>query len=124
MVDKSRSVLVVEDDDAVRTLVVRQLSESYTVYQAPDAQAALTLLASVRPPNLIICDVMMPGMNGIELVRHLRSNPNFKSVPVIFLTAKTSPLDVIEGINSGARHYVTKPFQMKDLLEKVAKAIK
>jgi CheY-like chemotaxis protein len=122
--DKSRSVLVVEDDETVRTMVVRQLAETYTVYQAADAQSALTLLGSIRAPNLIICDVMMPGMNGIEMVRHLKTNAAFKSVPVIFLTAKTSPLDVIEGINSGARNYVTKPFQMKDLLEKVAKAIK
>lgn len=124
MVDKSRSVLVVDDDDAVRTMVVRQLSESYTVYQAADAQSALTVLASIKPPSLIVCDWMMPGMNGVELIKHLKTHAEFKSVPVIFLTAKTSPLDVIEGINSGARHYITKPFQMKDLLEKVAKAIK
>ena len=124
MVDKTRSVLVVDDDDAVRTMVVRQLSESYTVYQAADAQSALTVLASIKPPSLIVCDWMMPGMNGVELIKHLKSHAQFKSVPVIFLTAKTSPLDVIEGINSGARHYITKPFQMKDLLEKVAKAIK
>jgi CheY-like chemotaxis protein len=119
-----RCVLVVDDDESVRTLVVRQLSDAYTVYQAADGPSALKLLGSIRRPDLIVCDVMMPGMTGTELVRTLKGIEAFRSIPVIFLTAKSGPLDVIEGINAGARHYLTKPFQMKDLLEKVAKAIK
>lgn len=121
--DKPRSILVVEDDDAVRTMIVRQLSSTYTVTQAVNAQSALAMLEGTGVPDLIISDVMMPGISGMELVRRLKKNPAFKSVPIIFLTAKSSALDVIEGINSGARHYLTKPFQMKDLLDKVAKAI-
>ncbi len=124
MVDKSKTVLVIEDDESVRSLVVRALSELYTAYQAADAKAALKLLESIRPPNLILCDIMMPGMSGTELVRHLKQSDAFKNVPIIFLTAKAGPLDVIEGINSGARSYITKPFQMKDLLERVAKAMR
>jgi DNA-binding response OmpR family regulator len=124
MVDKSKTVLVIEDDESVRNLVVRALSELYTTYQAGDAKAALKLLESIRPPNLILCDVMMPGMSGTELVRQLKQADAFKNVPIIFLTAKTGPLDVIEGINAGARSYVTKPFQMKDLLERIAKAMR
>jgi CheY-like chemotaxis protein len=119
-----RCVLVVDDDESVRTLIVRQLAEHYTVFQAADGPSALTLLGSVRRPDVIVCDVMMPGMSGTELVRTLKGNEAYKTIPVIFLTAKSGPLDVIEGINAGARHYLTKPFQMKDLLEKVAKAIK
>ena len=124
MADKTKTVLVIEDDESVRNLVVRALSELYTTYQAADAKSALKLLESIKPPSLILCDVMMPGMSGTELIRKLKQAEAFKSVPVIFLSAKTGPLDVIEGINSGARSYVTKPFQMKDLLERIAKAMR
>jgi CheY-like chemotaxis protein len=122
--DKSKSVLVIEDDESVRTMIVRALSDLYTVFQAGNADAALRLLESIRPPNLILCDVMMPGMSGTELVRHLKQDAKLKQVPVIFLTAKTGPLDVIDGINAGARSYITKPFKMQELLEKIARAIK
>lgn len=119
-----RTILVVEDDESVRALVARQLQTTYDVHQAPDAQQALDVLKRIKPPDLIICDVMMPGMTGIQLAKHLKTQNDLKQVPIIFLTAKTGALDVIEGINAGARHYVTKPFNMRDLLDKVAKAIK
>ena len=124
MAGPSKSILVVEDDEAVRTLVSRQLATEYTVYQAADGQSALNVLGTIKPPDLILCDVMMPGMTGIQLAKRLKSVEAYKHIPIIFLTAKTGALDVIEGINAGARHYITKPFNMKELLEKVAKAIK
>ena len=124
MVDKTKTVLVIEDDESVRNLLVRALSELYTTYQAADATAAMKLLESIKAPSLILCDVMMPGMSGTELVRKLKKLEPYQNVPVIFLTAKSGPLDVIEGINAGARSYVTKPFQMRDLLEKIAKAMR
>ncbi len=120
----NKSILVIEDDEAVRTLVARQLSAEYVVHQAADAQQALSVLATIKAPNLILCDVMMPGMTGIQLAKHLKAQEAYKAIPIVFLTAKTGALDVIEGINAGARHYITKPFNMKELLEKVAKAIK
>lgn len=121
---KGKCILVVEDDAAVRALLVKQLSTEYTVYEAAEAQSAMTLLQSISAPDLIVCDVMMPGMTGIQFAKQLKGMPAFKTIPIIFLTAKTGALDVIEGINAGARHYITKPFNMKDLLEKVAKAMK
>lgn len=123
MADK-KTILVVEDDESVRTLLVRQLSGTYLVQAAGNAQAALQLLATIPVPDLMVCDVMMPGMTGTDLVRKLKAQDAFKQVPIIFLTARGGALDVIDGINAGARHYVTKPFNMKDLLDKVAKAIK
>jgi DNA-binding response OmpR family regulator len=120
-----RRILVVEDDEAVRTLLARQLQTEYEVQQAADAQQALKVLESMKPlPDLIICDVMMPGMTGVQFAKTLKGTNEYKSVPIIFLTARTGALDVIEGINAGARHYITKPFNMKDLLDKVAKAMK
>jgi DNA-binding response OmpR family regulator len=119
-----KSVLVIEDDESVRALVARQLQNDYDVHQAPHAQAALEVLKKIKVPDLILCDVMMPGMTGVQFAKHLKSTNEYKQVPIIFLTARTGALDVIEGINAGARHYITKPFNMKDLLEKVAKAMK
>jgi two-component system phosphate regulon response regulator PhoB len=119
-----KSILVVEDDDSVRTLLGRQLQSEYQVHQASDANAALGMLKTIPLPDLIICDVMMPGMTGIQFAKHLKGINEYKQVPIIFLTARTGALDVIEGINAGARNYITKPFNMKDLLDKVAKAMK
>jgi len=120
-----RRILVVEDDESVRQLLARQLGTEYEVQQAADAQQALQVLGTMKPlPDLIICDVMMPGMTGVQFAKQLKGTNEYKSVPIIFLTARTGALDVIEGINAGARHYITKPFNMKDLLDKVAKAMK
>jgi len=120
-----RRILVVEDDESVRQLLARQLGTEYEVQQAADAQQALQVLGAMKPlPDLIICDVMMPGMTGVQFAKQLKGTNEYKSVPIIFLTARTGALDVIEGINAGARHYITKPFNMKDLLDKVAKAMK
>lgn len=123
MTEKKR-ILVVEDDESVRGLLARQLQSDYDVHQASDAQSAMQTLKTMRLPDLIICDVMMPGMTGVQFAKQLKGMNEFKSVPIIFLTARTGALDVIEGINAGARHYITKPFNMRDLLDKVAKAIK
>lgn len=120
-----RRILVVEDDESVRQLLARQLGTEYEVQQAADAQQALQVLGAMKPlPDLIICDVMMPGMTGVQFAKQLKGTNEYKTVPIIFLTARTGALDVIEGINAGARHYITKPFNMKDLLDKVAKAMK
>ena len=124
MAASNKSILVIEDDETLRTLLQRQLEGLYTVHTARDAAVALRLLETIPLPNLIVCDVMMPGASGVELAHHLKSNEAYKSIPLIFLTAKTGAIDVIQGINAGARHYITKPFKLPDLLEKISKAIK
>jgi DNA-binding response OmpR family regulator len=118
-------VLVVEDDESVRTLVSKALvAKGYLVEQAADGLRASELLGRLSsPPDLLICDVMMPGFDGYSLVKLIKSKPEMRGLPVIFLTAKTSTVDVIQGIKLGARFYVHKPFAIKDLLDKVAKAL-
>ena len=69
---EAKRILVVEDDETVRTLLVRQLQTVYEVHQAADAQAALQALGAMRAPDLIICDVMMPGMTGVQFAKHLQ----------------------------------------------------
>jgi DNA-binding response OmpR family regulator len=124
--DPSRTakvVMVVEDDAAIRELLVRSLGQEYRVYEAHDGQMALDMLSAMKEPDLMLLDVMMPHMDGHVLAGKLKAEKRFKNVPIVFLTGLDSPKDVVMGINAGARHYVTKPFKIQDLLGKVAKAI-
>jgi DNA-binding response OmpR family regulator len=118
--DDARVVVVVDDDADIRTMLVRALGLQYTVYEARDGLEAKGLLEVIPAPDAIVCDIMMPRMDGIELAKSLRKDATLQRVPILFLTAKGSPLDVITGINAGARHYVTKPFRIAEVLAKVA----
>ena len=119
--DKKR-ILVAEDDESIATMLVRILSVRYEVHRAQDGKQALALADKIRP-NLILLDVMMPGLDGYTAAQQIRLVPELKNVSIIFLTAKGGPMDVVKGIQSGARFYVTKPFKMDDLLAKVRKAL-
>jgi DNA-binding response OmpR family regulator len=119
----AKTVMVVEDDSSIRDMLVRSLGTSYCVYESPDGQTAIDNLARMKVPDLIIMDVMMPRMDGWTLAAKLKAESRFKNVPLIFLTGRDSPKDVVQGINAGARHYLTKPFKIQTLLEKVGKAI-
>jgi CheY-like chemotaxis protein len=120
----AKTVLVVEDEDAVRGLLVRSLATRYTVYEAKDGIEALQMLRQIDPPRALLCDVNMPRLDGYALARSVKSDPRLRSLSVIFVTARTGPMDVVEGINSGARVYLPKPFRMAELLDKVARAVK
>jgi DNA-binding response OmpR family regulator len=121
-----KRVLVVDDDSSVRTLVVRALqSKAYETIEASDGISAAELLGRAeRLPDLLICDVMMPTIDGFSLARLIKTNAKLRMLPIIFLTAKTGAPDVVQGISLGARHYVQKPFSVKDLLDKVEKTIR
>jgi DNA-binding response OmpR family regulator len=120
----SRTILVVEDDETIRAMVVRALSSRYKMVEATDGMQASELLTQMDPPALIICDVMMPRVDGFSLVRLLRKDDKLKGTPVLFLTAKSGPTDVTHGIGLGARHYMTKPFKLPELVERVEKLVK
>jgi CheY-like chemotaxis protein len=121
----AKTVMVVEDDPAIRDMLVRSLGLDYNVFEASDGQVALEMLVRLKQaPDLLILDVMMPRMDGLTLAGKLKTEPqHLRSVPIIFLTGRDSPKDVVQGINVGARHYLTKPFKIQDLLSKVAKTL-
>lgn len=124
MADRKPFILVAEDDDALRKMLGHVLAEVAEVHLAADGMDALTFLRdSGKVPDLLVSDVMMPRLDGLALAQRLKMDPNLVRVPVIFLTAKGTPKDVIAGIQAGARHYVTKPFQRLELLEKVKKVL-
>ena len=122
--ETKKRVLVVEDDASVRQMLVRALGTRFTMSEAGDGSEAILMLKGDELPDLIITDVMMPKMNGYALSRLLRTDAKLKGIPIIFLTARTSAKDVVEGINAGARHYISKPFSLKDVLDKVTKLLK
>jgi DNA-binding response OmpR family regulator len=117
------TVMVVEDDPAIREMLVRSLAAHYRVYEASDGQEALDALQRYDAPDLLVLDVMMPRMDGLTLARALKGEAKTRAIPIIFLTGLDSAKDVVQGINAGARHYLTKPFKIQDLLGKVGKVL-
>ncbi|MBL4590626.1 MAG: response regulator transcription factor [Phycisphaerales bacterium] len=110
-------ILVVEDDDAIRRGLTDALSYSgYTVYDAPDGAVGLDLALSMDT-DLILLDIMMPKMDGLEVLRELRKSK--PAQPVIFLTARGEEHDRIGGLKLGADDYIVKPFSIDELLARV-----
>lgn len=116
-------ILVVEDDNDLLQMIKTMLQAVGEITLARDGQEALDLLKSGFRPNVIVTDLMMPRMDGLTLAKTLKNDPNVGNIPVVMLTAKSGPMDMITGINAGARHYVTKPFKAADLIDKVKKAL-
>lgn len=113
-------VLVIEDEADVRLNIVEILeSGGFQPIDAPDGRAGLAIAQKQRP-DLIICDIRMPDLNGYEVLSAIRSNPTTATLPFIFLTAKTDPSDQRQGMNLGADDYLCKPFRRVELLEAIA----
>jgi two-component system, OmpR family, response regulator MprA len=109
-------ILVVDDDQRIRDSLKRQLSyEGYHVETAPDAPSAFRDIAE-QPPDLVVLDVMLPGMSGLEICRRIRQ---VDDVPILMLTAKGTLEDKVDGLDSGADDYLVKPFQPEELLARV-----
>ena len=118
-----RRIVVAEDDPAIASMLEKVLAPHYDVSIARDGHQAVAMAASPPKPALLMLDVMMPGIDGHGVAAEIRKDPELKSVPIIFLTAKSGATDVIKGIQSGARHYITKPFKIDDVLAKVKKVL-
>jgi two-component system phosphate regulon response regulator PhoB len=115
----SARILVAEDEPDIRQLIVVSLRRAgHTVEQAEDGDAAVAQ-AQADPPDLIIVDVMMPGLNGHEVAQCLTGDPRTAQVPILMLSAKGQARDVDEGLASGARAYVVKPFSPRELVARV-----
>jgi DNA-binding response OmpR family regulator len=118
--DDAPVILVVDDDADIRTMLLHALGKIYTIYTAGDGQEAKDVLDAIPTPDAIVCDVMMPRLDGVALAKVLRKDKELQRVPILFLTAKDGAMDVVAGINAGARHYVTKPFKIAEVVAKVA----
>lgn len=116
------TLLVVEDDLAMLSVLEQILTaEGYSVVTACDGQEALEVLAQLpTPPDMIIADIMMPNMDGLELLRHIRADERWQHLPFTFLTALDTPQDVVLGKTLGADEYISKPFEIEDFLQLIA----
>jgi putative two-component system response regulator len=109
-------VLVVDDDERVRSVLESLLArEGHLVYQAADGEQALDLVAR-ESPDLILLDVVLPGMNGIEVCRRLRNDPETRLIPIVLITGMHEPDLRFEGLEAGADDFLLKPFDMRELL--------
>jgi signal transduction histidine kinase len=114
-----KKILIIEDEQAVRENLLELLDgENFEVMGAGDGKAGVELALSYLP-NLIICDVMMPELDGFGVLTSLRKEPTTATIPFIFLTAKTEKTDLRQGMSLGADDYLTKPFTRTELLEAI-----
>jgi PAS domain S-box-containing protein len=111
-------VLLVDDNADMRAYVQRLLEERYAVEAAPDGEAALAA-ARARPPDLVLSDVMMPGLDSFGLVAALRADPRTRDVPIILLSARAGEEAEVEGLHGGADDYLVKPFSARELMARV-----
>ncbi len=114
---KFKSVLLVDDEPNILValeFLIRQ--QGLKVFKASNGHKALELMAA-HVPSIVVLDVMMPGMNGFEVARKIRNNPAFEDVRIIFLTAKGTQADRLNGYANGGEIYLTKPFENQELID-------
>jgi signal transduction histidine kinase/ligand-binding sensor domain-containing protein/DNA-binding response OmpR family regulator len=116
--DKQR-ILIIDDDSEIRAYICSILETRYIVYEANNGLTGLQK-AKEKQPDLIICDVMMPGLNGIELCATIKQDQQLSHIPMILLTASSSAESKIKGLESGADDYISKPFDKDVLVARIA----
>lgn len=115
----SKQILLIEDDpDIVEVLVYNLGRDGYEVLTAESGEDGLSL-ARAHPPDLVLLDLMLPGMEGLQVCRTLKSEAATKGVPVIMMTAKSEDADIVTGLEMGADDYITKPFSPRVLIARV-----
>jgi CheY-like chemotaxis protein len=116
-------ILVVDDEqDIVNTVQYRLKSCDFNVITAGDGKEGLEKVINEKP-DLVLLDINMPVMDGHEMLERLRSRPDTRNIPVIMLTAYSDRKDISKAADLGIEHYVTKPFDFADLMDKISKAL-
>lgn len=118
----AKCVMIVEDDPAIAELLSRTLDRFYDVHVVTDGANAVPRASELRP-DVILLDVNLPNKDGFQIAQQMKESPALSKIPIIFLTARDRSLDVVKGIQVGAKHYITKPFKIDDVLKKVKKLV-
>lgn len=119
-----KRIIIIEDERDIAELVAMRLKrEGYDVETAHDGLDGLRAVQA-SPPELVLLDLMLPSMPGVEVMKEIRDNPNTASVPVIMLTAKGEESDIVVGLHVGADDYITKPFSMSELVARIAAVLR
>jgi DNA-binding response OmpR family regulator len=118
-----RTVLIVEDDRVIVTLLRHMLERrGYVVETVADGRAAIERVAA-HPPGLVLLDVMLPFVDGFEVINHIRQTETWADVPVVMLTAKAQERNVVRALDAGANDYVVKPFKPEELAARVRRLL-
>jgi len=115
-------IWIVEDDEDIREIVLYALrSANFEVlgFESGDTFFAILEKKKSEPPDLVILDIMLPGDDGLAILKKLRQNPNYQTLPIIMLTAKGSEHDKVKGLDLGADDYLTKPFGVMELISRI-----
>ena len=117
------TILIVEDDEVTSYMLEFLLQrEGYTVTKANDGKEALKLIENSKPFDIVLLDIMIPYINGFELISHIRSQPAWGKTPVLMLSGKSQEKDIVKALDSGATDYIVKPFQPGEVLARIRKA--
>jgi len=117
-------ILVIEDDSEIRELLLLSFErEGWTILEAEDGERGLAMLASHKP-DCIVLDIMLPGLDGLEVLKRVKSGPESAKIPIIMTTARGEDSDVITGLELGADDYVIKPFSPKILAARIRVALR
>jgi CheY-like chemotaxis protein len=115
-----KTILVVEDNpQLLASLVILLRCSEFKTITAKNGREALMMLESVKPPDLIVCDISMPEMDGYEFFHIVSNSPRWKDIPFMFLTVRTSHEDILLGKSLGVSSYITKPFTIEKLLDSI-----
>jgi two-component system alkaline phosphatase synthesis response regulator PhoP len=115
-----QKILVVDDEEDILELLKFNLTrEGYDVSSASTGEEALSVARAERSPDLILLDLMLPGIDGLDVARRLKGDPPTKKIPIIMLTAKGEESDIVTGLELGADDYITKPFSRKVLVARL-----
>lgn len=121
--ENSKKISIVDDDkDFLKALTIVLEDKGYSIVAATDGAQALEL-ARTESPNLILLDIMLPGMNGFKVCRFLKFDENYKDIPIIIISAKADQEDKRLGKQMGAELYITKPFENEELLQTIKQLI-
>ncbi|HTM60503.1 MAG TPA: response regulator [Burkholderiales bacterium] len=119
------TALVAEDDEQLAYILRFILErEGFEVHAAPDGRTAKEFIATLPPPAIVILDVMLPHVNGYELLAQVRATASWKAVPVIMLTARSQEQDIVRGLEAGANDYMVKPFKPEELRARIRRLLK
>lgn len=120
---EQKTVLIIEDEEDAAELFSEMMRVSgFRVITTSKSQPAITMMTEDKP-DLVLLDIMMPEISGLEILRQMRRDPNLSEIPVIVLTAKSMPADIKNGMEAGASTYLTKPVGFQELKEAVERTL-
>lgn len=118
-----KKILVVDDKSSISNLLIQFLSNKYSVETKEDGLEALTWLQLGNIPDLVITDLQMPNLDGVELIKRMKESGYFKDIPILVLSSKDSSVDRVQCLKLGAEDYVVKPFNPEELSIRIEKIL-